>query len=122
MVSCRPMHRKRMRRTPPCGPCALMKVHRRSMKSSCHPRRRSRSRKRSPCSPRRRRPSPCGMKRSCYREGKITNNPFLNFLRQYRKTHCGLSIIQIAKKGAQEWRCMSDKQKSMFKTKHKMVR
>lgn len=50
----------------------------------------------------------------CYKEGIHTRNPFLNFLRKYRKEHCGLSIIDIAKRGGEEWRKMSECEKCPF--------
>lgn len=52
--------------------------------------------------------------KKCYREGIHTRNPFFNFLRKYRKEHCGLSILEIAKQGAAEWRKMEDKAKWEF--------
>ncbi|GLV39484.1 hypothetical protein CBL_09629 [Carabus blaptoides fortunei] len=42
-----------------------------------------------------------------YRPGKITRNPFLNFLREYRKQCCSDSILQVAIDGAKEWNNMT---------------
>lgn len=52
--------------------------------------------------------------KKCYREGKLTRNPFFNYLRLYRKEHCGYTIIEIAKYGAKEWNKMSDCEKWPF--------
>lgn len=50
----------------------------------------------------------------CYRAGNPTRNPFFNFLREFRRNNCGISITEIAVQGAQEWRQMSDEQKCPF--------
>lgn len=47
----------------------------------------------------------------CYSPGIATRNPFLNYLRDYRRTHCGVSVINIAVEGANEWNQMSDDEK-----------
>lgn len=52
----------------------------------------------------------------CYREGRITRNPFFNFLRQFRKERCGLTILQIASQGAQQWRAMNICDKCLYVT------
>ncbi|KAK9695040.1 Protamine and protamine like [Popillia japonica] len=49
-----------------------------------------------------------------HRPGRITRNPFLNFLRDYRKNHCNMTVVQIACEGAKEWRAMSDEQKQQY--------
>ncbi|KAK9695047.1 Protamine and protamine like [Popillia japonica] len=50
----------------------------------------------------------------CHKPGPVTRNPFLNFLRDYRKKHCGKTVVQIARDGAKEWRCMSEQQKEQY--------
>ncbi|GJQ73197.1 hypothetical protein Trydic_g13580 [Trypoxylus dichotomus] len=54
-------------------------------------------------------------KGKCHKEGPITRNPFFNFLRDYRKKHCGWTVVQIAREGAKEWRRMSEQQKQQYK-------
>lgn len=46
--------------------------------------------------------------------GRITRNPFLNFLRDIRKNAKGLSITEVASKGAEIWRKMDDRQKQPY--------
>uniref|UniRef100_A0A182Y5R0 Uncharacterized protein n=1 Tax=Anopheles stephensi TaxID=30069 RepID=A0A182Y5R0_ANOST len=45
------------------------------------------------------------------RPGKTTRNPYLNFLRDYRRKNCHLSAVDIVRQGAEQWRRMSDEQK-----------
>ena len=52
----------------------------------------------------------------CYREGIRTRNPFFNFLRQYRKKNCGLTIIEQAIAAGKIWGKMSLSDKSPFIT------
>nr|XP_008197382.1 PREDICTED: protamine [Tribolium castaneum] len=67
----------------------------------CRARRRRRPRKRR------------GSRRSC-RPGKVTRNPFFNYLRWFRKKHCGWSAVKVAVEGAKCWCRMSDQQRSKF--------
>lgn len=53
------------------------------------------------------------------RSGRITRNPFLNFLRDMRKNARGLSITQVASKGAELWRKMDEQQKQPY---HQLAR
>ncbi|KAL1496956.1 hypothetical protein ABEB36_007999 [Hypothenemus hampei] len=46
--------------------------------------------------------------------GPITNNPFLNFLRDMRKNTHGLSPTQLSAKGGELWRNMSVTQKEPY--------
>lgn len=41
-------------------------------------------------------------KKSC-RPGKLTRNPFFNFLRIYRQQNCHLKTIEVARQGALKW-------------------
>lgn len=50
----------------------------------------------------------------CHKQGPVTRNPFFNFLRDYRKKHCGKSVVEIAREGAKEWRSMSEQQKEQY--------
>uniref|UniRef100_A0A182RPP2 HMG box domain-containing protein n=1 Tax=Anopheles funestus TaxID=62324 RepID=A0A182RPP2_ANOFN len=43
--------------------------------------------------------------------GKKTRNPYLNFLRDFRIKNCHLSVVEIVRQGAEQWRRMTDEQK-----------
>ncbi|CAG9774021.1 unnamed protein product [Ceutorhynchus assimilis] len=47
-------------------------------------------------------------------KGKVTKNPFLNFLGQFRTTKVGLSAPKIAQLGGHAWRSMSEQEKAPF--------
>lgn len=49
-----------------------------------------------------------------FRPGKITRNPFFNFLRVQRQTNDGHSILDIARQGAIVWQQMTPEQKCPF--------
>lgn len=51
-------------------------------------------------------------KKNC--PGEYTRNPFFNYLRQFRKTHCGLSMVEQAVQAGAEWRCMTNEQKQKY--------
>lgn len=40
--------------------------------------------------------------------GKVTRNPFLNFLRDFRKCSAGMSAKDIAVQGAEKWNAMEE--------------
>lgn len=82
---------------------------RRKSRSSCGRRKRSRS----SCSRRRKRSS-CSRKSSC-RPGKITPNPFFNFLRVFRQKHCSWPVTKIAVEGARIWCRMSKCEKKKYR-------
>lgn len=46
--------------------------------------------------------------------GRITRNPFLNFMRDFRRAHKGMKATDVVKHGAELWRKMSDRQKSPY--------
>jgi hypothetical protein len=48
------------------------------------------------------------------KSGKLTRNPFLNFLREIRPTLCGHSVVQVAIEGGKRWRNMTDSQKLAY--------
>lgn len=50
----------------------------------------------------------------CFKSGEYTRNPFFNYLREYRKTHCGMTIVEQAVEAGAEWRCMTQEEKSKF--------
>lgn len=68
----------------------------------------TRKRRRSRCRSRRRR------RRSSCKMGKITRNPFFNFLRCFRSRHCGWSAKKVAIQGAKAWCKMSKSQRRVF--------
>lgn len=53
-------------------------------------------------------------KKKCHRTGPKTNNPFLNYLRVFRKKHCNWPITKIAVEGAKCWCSMSKDEKTRF--------
>lgn len=69
---------------------------------------RSRSRRRS----HKRRKKTC--KRTC-RGGKVTRNPFFNFLREFRKKHCGWNAVKVAVAGAKVWCRLDECKKQKFR-------
>ncbi|XP_065362518.1 protamine-like [Calliphora vicina] len=50
----------------------------------------------------------------CMRPGPVQRNPFLNFLREYRKTCCGLTAIETVRQGAKAWKALSKEEKQRF--------
>lgn len=46
--------------------------------------------------------------------GRVTRNPFLNFLRDMRKNTQGMSPIQVTRRGAEIWRNMTRAQKEPY--------
>jgi hypothetical protein len=48
------------------------------------------------------------------KSGKLTRNPFFNFLREIRPTLCGHSVVQVAIEGGKRWRTMTDSQKLTY--------
>lgn len=47
--------------------------------------------------------------------GKITRNPFLNFLRYFRKTSGGLPMAQVTKNAGKQWRTMTERDRSPYR-------
>lgn len=46
---------------------------------------------------------------------KIFRNPFLNFLRDFRRMNSSLSVTEIASKGARRWNKMTPKEKMKYR-------
>ncbi|XP_067636598.1 protamine-like protein 99C [Eurosta solidaginis] len=93
--SCRPKRRKRRG----CRP------KKRRRRSGCRKKRRP---KRRGCRKRRPRRRRCGRKRKrCMKPGPLTANAYLNFLRAYKRKHCGLSPQETVRKGARKWCSLS---------------
>lgn len=51
---------------------------------------------------------------TCHREGPVTRNPFLNFMRYKRRTSCAHSIVSMAREAANEWNKMTDMEKCPY--------
>ncbi|KAF2886943.1 hypothetical protein ILUMI_19230 [Ignelater luminosus] len=52
--------------------------------------------------------------KKCYKAGKITRNPFFNFLREYRSKNCGMTVIALAKAAGAIWRKMDATQREPY--------
>lgn len=85
----------------------------------CRPKRRSlssRKRKKTPqCGNRRKRRSRGKKRKRCMKPGPLTNNPYLNFLRSYRRKHCGLTPQELIQKGARKWVSMTPEQQARYR-------
>lgn len=47
--------------------------------------------------------------------GKVHRNPFLNFLRDFRKSHKNkIDVVEITKRAAQLWRIMNERERSPY--------
>lgn len=58
--------------------------------------------------------SPCETAPDDKALGKVTRNPFFNFLRVFRKCHKNMSAKELAINGAAEWKTMSEQAKSKY--------
>ncbi|ALC39698.1 CG15510 [Drosophila busckii] len=96
-------------------------------KSACH-RKKKPSCRRKPSCPMRRKPScrpkkkscrpkpRCGRKKiRCQHPGPITNNGYLNFLRVYRRKHCGLKPNDLVLKAARAWCRLPEHKKDRYR-------
>lgn len=59
--------------------------------------------------------------KSSSRAGRVTRNPFLNFLRDFRTSYWGVPATQVVTLGAKEWRCLSDGQRAKYVEQAKMA-
>lgn len=55
------------------------------------------------------------LKKRRFKVGKITANPFFNFLRDIRKTATGKSLQELTAQGAALWRRMSHNEKQPYR-------
>ncbi|XP_036336974.1 uncharacterized protein LOC118747091 [Rhagoletis pomonella] len=46
--------------------------------------------------------------------GPLHRNPYLNFLREFRQRNCGLSAVEIIRRGAKEWNNMAKESKLRY--------
>ncbi|XP_020798336.1 protamine-like [Drosophila serrata] len=51
----------------------------------------------------------------CSRPGPITNNGYLNFLRDFRKTHCGLKPRELIIRAARSWNRLCESKKDHYR-------
>lgn len=125
--SCKP----RRRRPKPCSPkpkpcCPKPKPsckRRRRPKRSCPKPKPSCSKPKRSCpkpkrccpKPKPRCPKPCPKKMKCQKPGPVTNNGYLNFLRAYRRKHCGLKPKDLVMKAARAWCRLSECQKDYYR-------
>lgn len=50
-----------------------------------------------------------------FTQGKVYRNPFLNFLKDFRKSHKNkLDAVEVTKRAAQLWRIMNEREKSPY--------
>lgn len=52
--------------------------------------------------------------RKCMRPGPVTRNPYLNFLREFRKKCCGMSAVKTVQQGAKAWNALRRKDKLRY--------
>lgn len=52
--------------------------------------------------------------KKCMSPGPVQRNPFLNFLREYRKNNCGLTAIETVRQGAIAWKTLSKEEKFRY--------
>lgn len=50
----------------------------------------------------------------CHKPAQYTRNPFFNYLREFRRTHCGMTIVEQAIQAGAEWRCMTTEEKCKY--------
>ncbi|KFB39787.1 hypothetical protein ZHAS_00007153 [Anopheles sinensis] len=43
--------------------------------------------------------------------GRKSRNPYINYLREFRRQNCHLSAVEVVRQGAERWRKMTDEQK-----------
>ncbi|XP_030241874.1 keratin-associated protein 10-11-like isoform X2 [Drosophila navojoa] len=104
---CCPKPKPRCRKPKPCCPKPCCPKPRKRCPKPCCPK---------PCCPKRKKrccakPRPCCRKPrprctkrvKCQKPGPITNNGYLNFLRAYRRKHCGLKPKELVMKAARAW-------------------
>ena len=47
----------------------------------------------------------------CMHPGPIVRNPYLNFLRKFRRENCGLTPVETIRRGAKAWKSLSIKER-----------
>lgn len=54
--------------------------------------------------------------------GRVTINPWFNFLRYFRRTHCGIRQAELLQRASQVWRNMSDVEKEPYREEATFIR
>ncbi|XP_073810980.1 protamine-like [Musca autumnalis] len=49
------------------------------------------------------------------RPGPLTRSGYLNYLREYRQKHCGLTAVETVRQGAKAWNNLSQEEKNRYK-------
>lgn len=81
---------------------------------SC-PKKRKAACKKKPACPRKRKPS-CPKKRiKCSKPGPIMNNGYLNFVRSFRRKHCGLKPQELIQMAARAWCSLPEEKKDRYR-------
>ncbi|XP_030377588.1 protamine-like protein 99C [Scaptodrosophila lebanonensis] len=98
---------------PPCCPppkrkprCPKPKPRCPKPKPKCKPKKRACPKKKKPA---------CGKRKKCSKPGPVMNNGYLNFIRAYRKKHCGLKPKELIMKAARAWCRLSEEKKNRYR-------
>ncbi|XP_068140741.1 protamine-like protein 99C isoform X2 [Drosophila tropicalis] len=110
--------KKRKPRGCPRKPACPMKKKRRTCakKRPACPKKRKPAcpKKRKTCRPKRR--NPCAKKRvKCSKPGPIMNNGYLNFVRSFRRKHCGLKPQELIQQAARAWCNLPEEKKDRYR-------
>jgi len=83
-------------------------------KSACSkPRRSACAKPRKPACPKRQ--NRCGARPKCSKPGPVTNNGYLNFVRSFRKKHCGLKPQELISEAAKAWTKLPEEKKDRYR-------
>lgn len=58
--------------------------------------------------------SPTPAAKRCLLPGPMQRNPYLNFLREYRKKCCGLSAVETVRQGAKAWKELPKEERQRY--------
>ncbi|XP_037709853.1 histone-like protein 18C [Drosophila subpulchrella] len=83
-------------------------------KAACgKPKRSASAKPRKPACPKRQ--SKCGTRPKCSKPGPVTNNGYLNFVRSFRKKHCGLKPQELIMEAAKAWSKLPEEKKDRYR-------
>ncbi|XP_016956523.1 protamine-like protein 99C [Drosophila biarmipes] len=57
----------------------------------------------------------CGSRPKCSKPGPVTNNGYLNFVRSFRKKHCGLKPQELIMEAAKAWSRLPEEKKDRYR-------
>ncbi|XP_030386863.1 protamine-like [Scaptodrosophila lebanonensis] len=57
----------------------------------------------------------CGKRKRCSKPGPVTNNGYMNFIRAFRKKHCGLQPKELIMNAARAWCRLSEQKKYRYR-------